>query len=207
MRGMNLRLVFVLALVAACGKERASKNEGGGGSAKNDSSSPKDKWLKAQWKKTDVDLDGVKLTVELPEGLPVNNEYMLGKDWWVGATQGEKDLDFSKMVGPRLTLDNSKEQTFADADALARYVEPDAARSDFVEIAKEKLPDGRLRYASATKAGSHLDVTMWIPVDATHGIKCNAHWWKGPADDAHGAPDPAIMEWLGRFCASVSLLQ
>lgn len=205
---MNLRLFFVLALVAAaCGKEGASKNEGGGGSATNDRSSPKDKWLKATWKKTDVDLEGVKLTVDLPDGLPPNNEFMLGKDWWVGANQGDKDLDFSKMAGPRLTLNKSREQTFADAEALARDVEPDAARADLVEIAKEKLPDGRLRYASAVKGGSHLDVTMWIPVDATHGIKCNAHWWTGPGEHADAAPDPAIMEWLGRFCASVSLLQ
>jgi hypothetical protein len=207
MRDMHTRYVLVLGLLAACGKEGSTKNEGGGGSAKNENSSPKDRWLKAAWKKTDVDLEGVKLTVDVPDGLPPNTDYMLGKDWWVGANQGDKDLDFSKMAGPRLTLDNSREKTFADADALARDVEPDATRSDLVEIAKEKLPDGRLRYVSAVKGGSHLDVTMWIPVDATHGIRCNAHWWMGPGDHPATAPDPAITEWLGRFCNSVSLLQ
>jgi hypothetical protein len=204
---MKLCCVLLVALLAACGKESSSTKKEGGGGATNESSSPKEKWLKAAWKKTDVELEGVKLTVDLPEGLPANAEYMLGKDWWVGAKQGDKDLDFSKMAGPRLTLDNPREKAFADAEALARDVEPDAARADLVEIAKEKLPDGRLRYASAVKGGSHLDVTMWIPVDATRGIKCNAHWWTGPGDHADVAPDPAIMEWLGRFCGSVSLLQ
>jgi hypothetical protein len=212
---MNLRYVLLIALVAACGKDSSpSKTEsgggggGGGGGAASEGASPKDTWLKATWKKTDVDLDGVKLTVEVPDGLPANADYMLGKDWWVGANASDEDkLDFSKMAGPRLTLDKARDKTFADAEALARDVEPDAARADLVEIAKEQLPDGRLRYVSAVKGGSHLDVTYWIPLDATRGIRCNAHWWTGPGEHANAAPDPAITEWLGRFCASVTLLQ
>ncbi|KAB2895974.1 MAG: hypothetical protein F9K40_15380 [Kofleriaceae bacterium] len=142
------------------------------------------------------------MKVDVPDGLPANPEYMLGKDWWIGATAEPPSFP----AGPRLTLDRPKEKTF-DADALARDVEPDADRADLVEIARETLTDGRVRYVSATNGSRHLDVTVWIPLpDGSRGIRCNAHWWAGSATKEPKVappPDAAILDWLKKFCDSV----
>jgi len=200
---------MVAVSIAACG---SSKNERGGsgsaaatgGTTTATKSGGAETWLKAAWKPTEVEVGDVKVKVDVPEGLPANDEYMLGKDWWVGAAA---DAKLSFPSGPRLTLDKPKTATF-DAETLARYVEPDAKRSDLIEIAKEALPDGRVRYVSATSSASHIDVTVWIPLaDPARGIKCNAHWWMGSGDPLPDAkPDPAIVEWLGKFCASVQIV-
>lgn len=195
--------MVVLAL-AACGGTKDDAPSNGSSTTSSAPSGPQ-KWSKAAWKSTEVELeDGVKLTVDIPEGIPVNADYMLGKDRWVGANSD----DFKHAAGPRLTLDNPRERTF-DAETLARYVEPDATRADLVEIAKEKTADGRVRYASAVKGNSHIDVTVWLPLaDPTKGIKCTAHWWKGlRANEPENPPppDPAIVAFLEKFCASVKL--
>ncbi len=208
---MNLRSSVIACLaLGSCGKGdgTASGGESSSGSSGAISGGSKlggpSTWLKAGWKPVEVELKNVTLSVEVPDGLPVNADYMLGKDWWAGA--GGDVTSAVSMSGPRLTLDNPRMKAYADAEALARDVEPDAARADLIEITKEWLPDGRLRYVSAVKGNSHLDVTEWIPVDGERGIKCVAHWWAGPGDhDSNHPPDPAILAWLARFCASVKL--
>ncbi|HUQ04022.1 MAG TPA: hypothetical protein VM261_16100 [Kofleriaceae bacterium] len=217
---MNLRFfasTMVVVAVAACGGKKDESNgrgggtgvaTGGGGGGTTAGGGAKGKWLAAAWKPTAVEVGDVKVKVDVPDGLPANDEYMLGKDWWVGV-----GVDITKggfPGGPRLTLDRPRTETYADAEALARDVEPDAKRLDLIEIAKESLPGGRMRFVSATNGNRHLDVTVWIPLaDPTKGVRCNAHWYAGSGETPANPPPPdtAIIDWLKKFCDSAQVTE
>lgn len=166
----------VIALAFGCGKK--------GGDSKAT-------WLDKAWKPVSGELKHAAFTAEVPDGLPENTKNLLGKDWWVGI----------KTTGPRLHLDSDSAH-YADVAAWKKSVRPDANPTGVTEIAAEQLPDGRLRYASALVGGAHVEVNVWIPMDESRGVSCSADWYFG---DDHGdqTPDPKVVAWLDRFCASV----
>ena len=151
----------------------------------------------SKWVEVSGDAKGMQYTVEVPESLPENKEYMLGRDWWVGA----------KNVGPRLTLTPGA-RSFATIEEFQKFAEIEG-RKDMTVLAAEKQPDGRLRFARQTLFGGHLVVDVWVPKDAEHGIQCTGDWWYGvDAGGKNGAAPPPVaahFAFLDRFCSSLRL--
>lgn len=146
---------------------------------------------------TVVDANGQKVSVDIPQGLPDNKESMVGPDWHVEPI-GDP--------GPRITI-QFRERAFKTPDELARDVEPDAKRSDLVEVSKQALDGGRLQYVSTVKGNRHLDASFWIPVDETHGIQATCHWYAGPHSKDSAKPDAELVAWLTKLCDSVRLVK
>ncbi len=166
-----------VALIAACGS-------GGDGNAK---------WIDAKLVSTTVDAKGVKVRVDIPQGLPENKESMVGPDWHVQPIGA---------AGPRITI-RVRDKTFKSVEELARDVEPDAQRFDLVEITKQAQPDGKLTYVSSVKGNRHLDVTVWLPLDETRGIEGTCHWYAGPDSKETKTPDKPLLDWLAKVCDSI----
>ncbi len=182
--------LVTLALLAGCG-----------GKGKGDL---RKRWMSKKWVPVQGTLRDVAFTAEIPEGLPANEEALGGKDWWIGTHVSVENL--AKAAGPRMSVMNPSISEFADAEAFARSLEPDAARPDLIEVSKDKTADGRLRVVSTVKGGSHQDVSVWIPLAAGGGVKCTSHWWAGPDQGDHDVkPDTELLAWLGRFCDSIKL--
>ena len=159
------------------------------GEAKQDLSA---KWLGAKLVPTDRDFKGVKLHVEVPEGLPENKESLVGPDWRV------PDLG----AGPRISL-SVKERAFNHPDELAREVEPDPARIDLIEVSKGPRDGGGLQYVSSTNGTRHIDVTEWIPLADGRGVLASCHWYAGSDAKDSKTPDAKIVAWLTKVCATV----
>ena len=179
------RSALAWAMVSLCLAGTACGKSGGGDT--------KSKWLKAKLVPTAAEHKGVKLHIDIPDGLPVNKESLVGPDWMVPF--GE--------AGPRIHV-SLREKTFKTPEELAREVEPDAKRSDLVEISKTDQGNGRLQYVSAVKSNRHLDVSVWIPTDDTHGLEASCHWYEGPDDSKRtDKPDAELIAWLTKICDSI----
>lgn len=177
----TMTCVAVMAMVVcACGK-----TDGGG----------KQTWLDAKLVATTVDATGVKVHVDIPQGLPENKESIVGPDWMVKPVGSP---------GPRITI-RQRNKTFNTADELARDVEPDATRSDLVEVTKQALADGRLLYVSTVKGNRHLDATVWIPLDETRGVEGTCHWYAGSDAKDSKTPDKPLLDWLTKICDSIKV--
>lgn len=174
---MNRAFLSILVLAAACGKS-------GGGDGPN-------KWLDAKLVPTTVEHKGVKINVDIPEGLPENKESLVGPSWMK-----------TMSAGPRINI-GVTDKRFKTVDELARDVEPDEKRADLVEVKKEALPDGRLQYISAVKGGRHIDVALWIPIDDTRALDASCHWYAGPDAKDSATPDANMIAWLTKICDSV----
>ncbi|HEX5061019.1 MAG TPA: hypothetical protein VFV99_16745 [Kofleriaceae bacterium] len=182
------RPLFARALVALCFVGTACGKSGAG--------DVRSKWLAAKLVPTAAETKGVKLHVDIPEGLPENKESIVGPDWMVKPV-GE--------AGPRIGI-SLREKTFKTPEDLAREVEPDAKRADLVEVSKLDQGGGRLQYVSAVKNNRHLDVTVWIPTDETHGLEASCHWYSGPDDKkSTDKPDAELIAWLTKICDSIKL--
>jgi hypothetical protein len=173
----HIASVVLCVAVAGCGKSAGDSRS---------------KWLEAKLVPTAVEAKGVKVHVDIPQGLPENKESLVGPDWHVEL--GE--------AGPRVTI-QLRERAFKTPEELARDVEPDAKRADLVEVSKQALAGGRLQYVSAVKGNRHLDVAVWIPVDETHGLQASCHWYAGSSSKDMSSPDAQLIGWLTKICDSV----
>lgn len=173
------------ALMAICIAGTACGKSGGGDT--------KSKWLKAKLVPTAAEHKGVKLHIDLPEGIPENKESLVGPDWMVPF--GE--------AGPQIHV-RVTDKAFKTPDDLARDVEPDAKRGDLVEVSKQAQGGGRLQYVSGTKGNRHLNVEVYVPIDDTHALQASCHWYSGPDDKKSTAtPDAELIAWLTKICDSV----
>ena len=154
------------------------------------------KWMGAKLVPADREFKGVKLHVELPEGLPENKESLVGPDWRVA--------DFAA-AGPRISL-GVYNRDFKTPEDLAREVEPDPKRLDLIEVAKTTIPPSTLQYVSATNGARHLDVTEWIPLDNGRGVQATCHWYAGSGANDSKTPDAELIAWLTKICATVRAL-
>jgi hypothetical protein len=153
--------------------------------------------VSSKWVEVSGDAKGMQFTVEVPEALPENKGYLLGRDWWVGA----------KKTGPRLTLTPGA-KSFATIEEFEKFAEIEG-RKDMTVIAAEKQPDGRLRFVRQTLFGGHLNVDVWVPKDAEHGMQCTGDWWYGVdgggKNNTTPPPDAAHLAFLERFCKSLKV--
>jgi len=150
------------------------------------------KWLAAKLVPTTVEAKGVKLHVDIPQGMPENKESIVGPDWRVAFGD----------AGPRVSI-RLLERAFKTPDDLARDVEPDAKRPDLVEVSKQTLAGGRFQYVSAVKDNRHLDVAVWIPIDDAHGLQASCHWYAGSESKRAASPDADLIAWLTKICDSI----
>ena len=182
---MKQAVVVALCLVA-CGKSNNSGSSASSGTSGGDHP----KWLTAKLVPTTVDAGhGTNVHIDVPEGLPQNTQSVEGPDWKTANDEG-----------PRIHLWR-RTKTFKTADEFAADVGAVSKGPTLVEIAKTALPDGRLEYVTALNSNQHLDVTMWIPTDADHGVQASCHWFS--SDPNAGTPDPDTIAWLKKVCESV----
>lgn len=170
-------LVSMWLLGAACGKS---------------STDSRTQWLGAKLVPSVVEAKGVKIHVDVPEGLPENKESLVGPDW-----HGEV-----RDPGPRLTI-RLRAAAYKHPEELARDVEPDPKRLDLVELGKQALDGGRLRYVSSTNGNRHLDVAIWIPIDDGRGLQGSCHWYAGSGSKQAAQPDAELVAWLTKICDSI----
>jgi hypothetical protein len=179
-----MRMMFVVTLCAAslgCGKSTSSG-----------ASDTRAKWLAAKLVPTEREHKGVKIRLDVPEGLPENKESMVGPDW------REPGL----AAGPRISV-GVRQHEYKTPEDLARDVEPDPKRLDLQEVGATALPGGKLQYVSATNGARHLDVSVWIPIDETRGVQASCHWYAGSGAADSKTPDAELVAWLTKICDTV----
>jgi hypothetical protein len=154
----------------------------------------------AKWTEVSGETFGIKFAVSVPDTVPENKGYRLGRDWWV-----------AREPGPRLTLTPEEGMhAIATVEDLKKLEELSPDRNDMTVLAAEVKPDGRVRWVRQIHFGDHLIVNEWIPTkDARRGIRCTGDWWynddPGRRNNATPPPDPKHLALLERFCASVRL--